>query len=58
MDGGDLSSAVLLGVVEGVSGDSLGSLVSDKLDGLDNTLDNLPVSSTRLTGSHSRLLDL
>ena len=49
MDGGDLSSAVLLGVVEGVSGDSLGSLVSDKLDGLDNTLDNLPVSSTRNT---------
>ena len=42
MNSGDLSSAVLLSIVESVSGNSLGSLVRDKLDGLDNTLDNLP----------------
>lgn len=41
--GGDLVSAVLRGVVEGVSGDSLGGLVGDQLDGLDDTGDELGV---------------
>ena len=44
VDGGDLSSAVLLGVVEGVSCYSLGSLVGNKLDGLHNTIDDLDIS--------------
>jgi hypothetical protein len=34
---------VFRGVVEGVSGDSLGGLVSDQLDGLDDTGDELGI---------------
>ncbi|KAI3488747.1 hypothetical protein L1887_47088 [Cichorium endivia] len=41
VDGGDLVAAVLLGVVEGVAGDALGSLVGDELDGLDHAVDDL-----------------
>lgn len=41
VDGGDLSSAVLLRVVESVTRNSLGSLVRDQLDGLDDTVDDL-----------------
>lgn len=40
VDGGDLVTARLLGVVEGVTSDTLGSLVGDELDGLDDTLDD------------------
>jgi hypothetical protein len=45
VDGGNLSSTVLLSVVEGVSGHSLRSLVSDELDGLNNTIDDLDESA-------------
>ena len=43
MDGGNLSSVVLLGVVEGISGYSLRSFVGNKLDGLDDTIDDLKI---------------
>lgn len=39
--GSDLVSASLGGVVESVTGDSLGCLVRDELDGLDDTVDQL-----------------
>lgn len=51
VDGGDLSSAVLGSVVESVSRNSLGSLVRDELDRLDDTLDNLYVNTC--PGSHA-----
>lgn len=41
VNGGDLVSAILLGVVESVSGDTFGSFVSDKLDGLYHTIHDL-----------------
>lgn len=41
MDGGDLVSASLGSVVESITSDSLGCLVGDKFDGLDNTVDKL-----------------
>lgn len=41
VDSGDVWSSVLGGIFEGVSGNSLRSLVSDKLDGLNDTRDNL-----------------
>lgn len=41
VDGGDLVSAVLGGVVESVSSDSFGSIVGDQLDRLDDTVDDL-----------------
>jgi hypothetical protein len=40
VDGGDALAARLLGVVEGVAGNTLRSLVRDELDRLDNTVDN------------------
>lgn len=41
MDGRDLVSAGLRRVVESITSDSLGSLVGDELDGLDDTVDKL-----------------
>jgi hypothetical protein len=40
VDGANLVLANLLGVLEGVTEDALGSLAGDELDGLDNTVDN------------------
>lgn len=40
VDRSDLGAARLLGVVEGVAGDALGSLVGDELDGLDDAVDD------------------
>lgn len=40
VDGGDALAARLLGVVEGVAGNTLRSLVGDKLDRLDDTVDD------------------
>lgn len=39
VDSSDLVSASLGRVVESITGDSLGCLVCDKFDGLDNTID-------------------
>jgi len=39
VDSSDLVSASLGGVVESITGDSLGCLVCDEFDGLDNTID-------------------
>lgn len=47
MDGGDSVSATDLGVMESVSSDSLGSLVGDELDGLNDPGDEL-VLDTRV----------
>jgi hypothetical protein len=47
VNGGDSVSAAGLGVVESVSGNSLGSLVGDELDGLDDSGDEL-VLDTRV----------
>jgi hypothetical protein len=41
VDGSDLVSASLGSVVESVSCNSLGCLVCDELDGLDDTVDQL-----------------
>lgn len=41
VDSGDLVSASLGSIVESVSGYSLGSLISDELDGLDDSRDEL-----------------
>ena len=49
VDGGDLSSAVLLCVVEGVSGNSLGGLVGNQLNRLNDAVDDLPSAPTHLT---------
>jgi hypothetical protein len=40
VDGADLVLADLLGVLEGVAQDALGSLAGDELDGLDDAVDN------------------
>ena len=45
VDSGDLSSAAFDGVVEGVSSDSLGSLVGDEFDRLHDTVDDLLAGS-------------
>lgn len=55
MNSGDLSSAVLLSVVECVSRYSLRSLVSDKLDGLNNTVNNLRIKSCHAVGCQNGL---
>lgn len=54
MDGGDLVSAVFRSVVEGVSGDSFGSVVSDQLDRLDDTVNDLKKKSIELELSKFR----
>ena len=41
MDSSDLVTAVLGRVVERIPGDTLGRLVGDELDGLDDTVDDL-----------------
>lgn len=55
VDGSDALAAACLGMVEGIPGNALGSIPSDQLDRLDDTINNLNVrkSSEAFSRAHA-----
>lgn len=49
VDGSDTVAASILGVVEGVAGAAVGSILGDQLDGLDNTVNDLVLNARVLS---------